>query len=270
MRAGARHIRHLLRNRGARLTMLALAATCSLPAAAQASDLPSVQHAAAGVTAQLGQTATAAGAVARDTTAPAQAAVQQTAAEVVAPARPAVEHAAETVTKTAAAPRPAVDTVVETVETRWRPRSRSLRRLPPSAPATESEPFAAPPPRGRSRSPRRHRNTAAETARPSEREPLPSVERAPRVAVHAERPLRHGRVRISRRRRERHLRTRCRRRIDGIGLFHCLQHRCRWAARRGAHAGRTGRGSAPPGGRSFIAAGSLRVRTRAPRLAVPG
>ena len=160
--------------------MLALAATCSLPAAAQASDLPSVQHAAAGVTAQLGQTATAAGAVALDTTAPAQAAVQQTAAEVVAPARPAVEHAAETVTKTAAAQRPAVGTVVETVET---------APTQPVAPAPAAKragdgvrALRSAPSEGTVQKPRRHRNAPAETARPSEREGLPSGERAARVS----------------------------------------------------------------------------------------
>ena len=162
--------------------MLVLAATCSLPAAAQASDLPSVQPAAAGVTAQLGQTATAAGAVAHDTTAPAQAAVQQTAAEVVAPARPAVEHAADTVTKAAAAQRPAVDNVVRSVETAVAPTHpvapapaakragdgvRALRRAPSEGTVQKS---------------RGTRNTPAEPAKPSEREPLPSVERAARVS----------------------------------------------------------------------------------------
>ena len=159
--------------------MLALAATCSLPAAAQASDLPSVQHAAAGVTAQLEQTATAAGAVARDTTAPAQAAVQQTAAEVVAPARPAVEHAAETVTKTAAAPRPAIDTVVETVETVETAPTQPVAPAPAAKRAGDGvRALRSAPSKGTVQSPRRHRNTAAEIARTSEREPLPSVERA--------------------------------------------------------------------------------------------
>lgn len=157
--------------------MLALAATCSLPAAAQASDLPSVQPAAAGVTAQLGQTATAAGAVALDTTAPAQAAVQQTAAEVVAPARPAVEHAAETVTEAAAAPRPAVDTVVRSVETAVAPTqpvapAPAAKRAGDGVPALRSAPSEV-----TVQKPRGNRNTPAETAKPSEREPLPSVAR---------------------------------------------------------------------------------------------
>ena len=208
--------------------MLVLAATCSLPAAAQASDLPSVQPAAAGVTAQLGQTATAAGAVALDTTAQAQVAVQQTAAEVVAPARPAVERAAETVTKASTAPRPAVDTVVSSVETAVAP-TQPVAPAPAAKRAGDGvEPFAARPPRGRSRSPGATGTTPAEY-RQALRARAASERRArrPRAAVHAERTLRHGRVRVSRRRRERHLRTRCRRRIDGIGLFYCLQHRCR-------------------------------------------
>ena len=163
--------------------MLALAATCSLPAAAQASDLPSVQHAAAGVTAQLGQTATAAGAVARDTTAPAQAAVQQTAAEVVAPARPAVEHAAETVTKTAAAQRPAVGTVVQTVETVETAPTQPVAPAPAAKRAGDGvRALRSAPSGGTVQKPRRHRNAPAETARPSEREGLPSGERAARVS----------------------------------------------------------------------------------------
>lgn len=144
--------------------MLALAATCSLPAAAQASDLPSVQPAAAGVTAQLGQTATAA--------------VQQTAAEVVAPARPAVEHAADTVTKAAAAQRPAVDNVVRSVE-------KAVASARPVAPAPAAKragdgvrALRSAPSEGTVQKPRGNRNTPAETAKTPEREPLPSVERA--------------------------------------------------------------------------------------------
>jgi hypothetical protein len=161
------------------LTVLALAATCSLPAAAQAAELPSVQPAAAGVAAQLGQTATAAGAAALDTTAPAQAAVQQTAAEVVAPARPAVEHAAETVTKTAAAQRPAVDTAVRTVETAVAP-TQPVAPAPPAAKRAGDGVRAlhSAPSEGTVQKARRHRNTGGETAKPSGREPVPSVERA--------------------------------------------------------------------------------------------
>ena len=162
--------------------MLVLAATCSLPAAAQASDLPSVQPAAAGVTAQVGQTATAVGAVALDTTAPAQAAVQQTAAELVAPARPAVEHAAETVTKAAAAQRPAVDNVVRSVETAVAP-TQAVAPAPAAKRAGDGvRALRSAPSEGTVQKPRGNRNTPAETAKPSEREPLPSVERVARVS----------------------------------------------------------------------------------------
>jgi hypothetical protein len=181
MRAGARHIRHLVRTRGAGLALIALAATCSLPAAAQASELPSVQPTAAGVTAQLGQTATPAGAVPLDTTAPAQAAVQQTAAEVLAPTQPVVERAAQTLTKASTSARPVVDTAVRSVETAAAPPR-------PAAPARPAAPSPRNPgdgvralsrapsgPSGQKAAPQR--NDSARTAGNSERVPWAGAER---------------------------------------------------------------------------------------------
>jgi hypothetical protein len=175
MRAGARHIRHLVRTRGAGLALIALAATCSLPAAAHASDLPSVQPAAAGVTAQLGQTATAAGAVALDTTAQAQVAVQQTAAEVVAPAQPVVERAAQTVTKASTPARSMVDTAVRSVETAVapaRPAAPSPRNPGDGVRALSTAPSG---PSGQKAAPQR--NDSARTVGNSERVPWAGAER---------------------------------------------------------------------------------------------
>lgn len=127
MRAAARHIRHLVRKRGAGLALIALAATCSLPAAAQAAEVPPAA-------AQLGQTATATGAAALETTATAQRAVQQTAAEVVAPAQPVVARAAQTVTKASTPARSVVDTAVRSVETPVAP-AQPAAPVRPAAPS---------------------------------------------------------------------------------------------------------------------------------------
>jgi hypothetical protein len=168
MRAGARHIRHLVRKRGAGLALIALAATCSLPAAAQAAELPPAA-------AQLGQTATATGAAALETTATAQGAVQQTAAEVVAPAQPVVERAAQTVTKASTPARSVVDTAVRSVETAVapaRPAAPSPRNPGDGVRALSRAPSG---PSGQKAAPQR--NDSARTAGHSERVPLAAAER---------------------------------------------------------------------------------------------
>ena len=89
MRAGPHTIWHL-RKRAARLTLVALAAACSLSATAQGAELPAPATPADATA--LGPAAAMTPAAVADTTTAAQTAVRQTAQTTVSPAQPAVDR----------------------------------------------------------------------------------------------------------------------------------------------------------------------------------